>query len=74
MTKKVKTEMAGEAQVLTAEEMAGWLRIPKSTLYKLCHEGEIPATKIGRHWRFDRQTVETWLRNRMARSEETTGG
>jgi excisionase family DNA binding protein len=51
--------------VLTADEVAQWLRVPKSTLYKLCQEGQIPAAKIGRHWRFDRAVVAAWLQSRM---------
>ncbi len=47
--------------VLDAEEASAWLKIPKSTLYKLCTEGELPAAKVGRHWRFHRETLEKWL-------------
>ena len=47
--------------VLDADEASTWLKIPKSTLYKLCTEGEIPAAKVGRHWRFHRETLESWL-------------
>ena len=47
--------------VLDAEEASAWLKIPKSTLYKLCTEGELPAAKVGRHWRFHRETLEQWL-------------
>ena len=47
--------------VLDADEAATWLRIPKSTLYKLCNDGELPATKVGRHWRFHRETLEQWF-------------
>ena len=50
--------------VLDAEEASAWLKIPKSTLYKLCTEGEIPAAKVGRHWRFHRETLEQWLLGR----------
>jgi excisionase family DNA binding protein len=48
--------------VLKAEELSRWLRIPKSTIYKLCLEGKIPGTKIGRHWRFDRHDIEVWFK------------
>ena len=60
--KKARKGDTAEADVLTADEVAGWLRIPKSMLYELCQEGQIPATKIGRHWRFDRAIVENCLR------------
>ncbi len=53
--------MPTDKKLMTAEEVSKVLRIPKSTLYKLCHEGEIPAAKIGKHWRFDRDRVNYWL-------------
>jgi excisionase family DNA binding protein len=52
-------------EVLKADEVSRWLRIPKSTIYKLCLEGQIPGTKIGRHWRFDRKDIEVWFKNRI---------
>jgi excisionase family DNA binding protein len=55
--------------VLTIEELAIYLKIPKSTLYKLAREGKIPCKKIGRHWRFQKRSIERWLeREREAES------
>lgn len=47
--------------VLTIEELAVYLKIPKSTLYKLVREGKIPSQKIGRHWRFRKVAIDHWL-------------
>lgn len=47
--------------ILTIQELAAYLKISKSTLYKLVREGKIPAQKIGRHWRFRRGTIDRWL-------------
>jgi len=47
--------------VLTVDELAGYLRIPKSTLYKLAQEGKVPGQKVGRHWRFRKEAVDRWL-------------
>jgi excisionase family DNA binding protein len=47
--------------VLTIDELAAYLKIPKSTLYKLVREGKIPSQKIGRHWRFRKQAIDLWL-------------
>jgi excisionase family DNA binding protein len=52
--------------VLTIEELATYLKIPKSTLYKVVREGRIPSQKIGRHWRFRKGAIDRWL-------EETRG-
>ena len=47
--------------ILTIDELAEYLKIPKSTLYKLAQQGKVPAQKIGRHWRFHKSAVERWL-------------
>jgi excisionase family DNA binding protein len=49
------------APVMTVEDVAGYLRIPKSSIYKLARAGQIPGLKVGRHWRFHRETIENWL-------------
>ena len=47
--------------VMTFEEVLAYLRIPRSSLYKLAQEGKIPSQKVGRHWRFRRQAIDRWL-------------
>ena len=47
--------------VLTIEELSEYLKIAKSTLYKLSQEGKIPCQKVGRHWRFRKETIDRWL-------------
>lgn len=52
--------------VMTIEETAKYLRIAKSSLYKLAQEGKIPCQKVGRHWRFRKESIDRWLdENRM---------
>ena len=51
--------------VFNIDELAGYLKIPKSTLYKLVREGKIPAQKVGRHWRFHKEAIVRWLGNRI---------
>ena len=47
--------------VLTIDELSGYLKIPKSTLYKLLQEGKVPGQKVGRHWRFSRKAIDRWI-------------
>jgi len=47
--------------ILTIEEAAALLRIPLSSVYHLAQTGKIPAQKVGRHWRFHRQTLISWV-------------
>jgi excisionase family DNA binding protein len=49
------------SSVLTIDELAVYLKIAKSTLYKLVREGKIPSQKIGRHWRFRKGAIDNWL-------------
>jgi len=48
--------------VMTLNEVAEYLRIPRSTAYKLAQEGKVPGQKVGRHWRFHKEAVEDWLK------------
>ena len=47
--------------VLTVPEVAVYLKIPRSTVYKLRREGKLPAHKVGKHWRFMRDELYDWL-------------
>lgn len=49
--------------VFTIDDLVVYLKLPKSTVYKLAQEGKIPGQKVGRHWRFHRVTIDQWLRN-----------
>ena len=59
-------------QVLTIEEASKYLRIPLSTLYKLAQDGKIPCQKVGRHWRFRKETIDNWLDDTIAKSKKQT--
>lgn len=48
-------------EVLTIGELSTYLKISRSTLYKLVGEGKIPAQKVGRHWRFRKEAIDHWL-------------
>lgn len=61
---KVKHE---KDEIMDADEASTWLKIPKSTLYKLCSDRELPSAKVGRHWRFHRNTLERWLLDKTQR-------
>jgi excisionase family DNA binding protein len=52
-------------KVLTIEELAIYLKISKSSLYKLAQKGEVPGQKVGKHWRFRRDIIDQWLADRQ---------
>ena len=51
-----------DTDILTVEELHGYLKIPKPTLYALAQNGRIPAAKVGKHWRFRRIDIDEWLK------------
>ena len=48
--------------VLTLEEVAQFLRIHPSTVYRLLRKQTIPAFKVGSDWRFNQESVENWVK------------
>jgi excisionase family DNA binding protein len=55
---------ATDGEILTVMDVARFLRVPKSTVYKLARVGELPASKIGKHWRFLRRDIHDWMHSR----------
>jgi len=55
--------------VMTIDELSAYLKIAKSTLYKLAQEGSIPGQKVGRHWRFHRSVIDQWLARGVKRTK-----
>ena len=47
--------------VMTIVEASKYLRIPLSSLYKLAQESRIPCQKVGRQWRFRKESIDRWL-------------
>ena len=54
------------AKLMTVEEAAGYLRVGKKTIYRLLWQGKIPATKVGQQWRFNKASIDEWLRQKPA--------
>ncbi len=48
-------------EVMTAGEVADLLRMPTSTVYELARKGVLPASQLGRTWRFLRPRLEQML-------------
>jgi excisionase family DNA binding protein len=55
------TKPLTRTDVLTAREVADFLRLPLSTVYDLARRGVLPGHRVGRAWRFVRQEIEQWL-------------
>lgn len=48
-------------RLLTAEEVAQILRVPRSTIYELARNRRIPFVKVGRRTLFERESLLDWI-------------
>jgi excisionase family DNA binding protein len=48
------------SSIMTLEEVAGYLRVHPSTVYRMVKNHSIPAFKIGSDWRFNRESIDVW--------------
>lgn len=45
------------ARIVTAKEVAEFLRLTETTVCKLAASGDLPGFKIGKSWRFDMDEI-----------------
>jgi excisionase family DNA binding protein len=60
------------ARILTLENVAQYLRVHPSTIYRLLKKRQLPAFKVGRDWRFNLESIDRW-RNDAERSRGPAG-
>ena len=51
----------GRTQFLTVAEVAALMRVSKMTVYRLVHNGELPAVRVGRSFRVHAKAVHDML-------------
>jgi excisionase family DNA binding protein len=48
------------ANVLTLEEVASYLRVHPTTIYRLLKKRRLPAFRVGSDWRFNVESIDRW--------------
>jgi excisionase family DNA binding protein len=46
---------------MTTKEVARYLKLHEITISKYAAEGKIPAFRIGRIWRYDKEAIDRWI-------------
>ena len=64
--------MAEAGDFWTAEEVAVYLRLPQSTVYKLAQDKVLPGFKVGKHWRFRRESILDWIKTRENKLDKSS--
>jgi excisionase family DNA binding protein len=49
------------SEILTVDELAEYLKMSRAKIYHMAQRGELPAAKIGAHWRFRKDIIDDWL-------------
>jgi excisionase family DNA binding protein len=49
------------SEIMTTEEVAEYLRTSADTIRRLARRGDLPASKLGRNWRFRKRDLDDWL-------------
>jgi len=49
-------------RIMTTAEVAEYLQVHPTTLYRLVRKGQIPGFKIGSNYRFDRDEIDKWIK------------
>jgi excisionase family DNA binding protein len=65
MTKPMNVDEA----LMKVGEVADYLHVHRSTIYKMLRSGELPAFRIGSDWRFRIEAVDRW---RLERGKDTS--
>jgi excisionase family DNA binding protein len=48
-------------EILNVQELADYLKMNPRTLQRKASKGEIPAIRLDRQYRFDKEQIDTWL-------------
>jgi len=56
----------GTAEILTIKDVAAYLKLPVSTVYRLAERRDLPGHKVGRQWRFHKSVLDEWFRQHAA--------
>ena len=48
-------------EIMTVPDVAEYLKLSASTVYRLAEHKKIPASKVGGVWRFRKRKLDAWL-------------
>jgi len=57
-------------EIMDIKELSDYLGIGKSKIYALIRAKKIPASKIGRQYRFSKSVIDNWLKEKIITKKE----
>ena len=58
-------------EILTAEEVAKYLRVHPYTVKRLARAGKLPGFKVGGQWRFQKEAIDKLINNLNPKKRNT---
>ena len=62
--------MVKKEEILTAEEVAEYLRIHPYTVRRLVRAGKLPGFKVGGQWRFRKDEIDSWSKTSVNKTRK----
>jgi len=59
-------------KIMTTAEIAQYLRVHQSTVYRLLRRHQIPTFKVGSDYRFDSDAIEKWMADGQVKKKRTS--
>jgi len=59
---------------LTIEDLSSYLKMSRTKLYQMAQKGELPGSKIGTQWRFDRDEIDAWVKSKRSAADKKSTG
>jgi len=53
---------------MKVNDVAEYLRLSEAKVYRMANNGQLPALRLGKTWRFNKMILDDWIRR------ETKGG
>ena len=60
-------------RVMTVKDLAGYLSVCPSTVYRLLKCGRLPAFRVGGDWRFNVESIDRWRLDQDSTSRGARG-
>jgi excisionase family DNA binding protein len=60
-------DMDRSGRMFTVRELAKYLRVHTTTVYRLAKAGDLPGFRVGSDWRFRGEDLDRWLKQLQKR-------
>ena len=61
-----------DGSTMTVHDVAGYLRLSEAKVYRMANEGQAPALRTGKSWRFTKELIDEWIRREIEQSFHTS--